>query len=913
MLDWPTDADYSEALQHPDRAFRDPFLQRCTIELNKLKQPRPRSGGFANVYKLSTGSTVKAVKLFKHPQKERAERYSAIDEHLRGCRLQCLVNFTYDPYGIRIRNAWYPVQTMDWVEGQKLSHWVREVIHQRNHHRLIQMADRWIDLMEDLDRSQIAHGDLQHDNIIVVNDNLVLVDYDGLCVPQLQGRDALECGKPAYQHPKRKGQKLSLDMDHFAAWIILIALRGLAADMSLWERFVEIPKNENLLFSEADIQEPTKSALWNELLASRDPDVRSWTERLLASLPDKPYSTIPRFQIDRLEPLRNASQAKDWEKIYAIGSEFLAKGRLPATYHAIVSEAKRRIACRRNVEEALQQGDIRKVAKEYVAELLDDWDSCHSLVQQARDAVEKVGLIDALTAAMRNPGDGRRLVSLWDESAYRLAGLREVDSIQHTVELWRARIQACEKLLALVQGNSDPRQIVSAWDALEQLGGHPDAAIYCKLAEQARQRAALLDNLHRLSVVANESNDRQFCQLWEESALQCVQDAVALKTHFKAAKQRLQVLEALENAIRTAQPCLTDESRISALAAQIPNGYSYELLPRVARARENLRLLQRLRTALDAIPASDRAIADAWRDVEAANLLIDNTTDRARCDLALRRCQCLDRIKSIDSTMPEDQQDESWLATWDATLLNSCSDADPYRPRYEKAKLRLDTWRALERSLAENDLYQIKTLAKAKILEGYPPFLRRRREILQTIEYADRLARVELMISSGSLSNDPMAEDFQFLAQHWDSFPMYHKEIAAQLQVWVHSKLQLLPGQPSWVIDHRNKTVRIRWTWPHFGRISYCLLAIDSNTFLHAPDEAADGVHKIDHNNYRMAIAAGGHSIPLLSDHPRCLYITIWPVVCLGNTTFFGRPLHIGPIRPRKLLLKDLNYKKKRR
>src|SRR5207248_10425515 len=57
-----------------------------------------------------------------------------------------------------------------------------------------------------LEAAKVAHGDLQHGNILVRGGSIQLVDYDGMWVPALSGRDATEIGHRAYQHPERSGQ-----------------------------------------------------------------------------------------------------------------------------------------------------------------------------------------------------------------------------------------------------------------------------------------------------------------------------------------------------------------------------------------------------------------------------------------------------------------------------------------------------------------------------------------------------------------------------------------------------------------------------------------------------------------------------------------------------------------------------------
>ena len=190
------------------------------------------------------------------------------------------------------------------------------------------MADSWVRLVEDIQAAEIAHGDLQHDNVMVVGNQLVLVDYDGMCVPSLAPADPkkrleqLEFGKPAYQHPARANEKLGLHLDHFSAWVILVALRAAAADPALYTRFVTQTGNENLLFTPArhgvarDLR-----ACGRNCLRSKDADVREWVAVLRATLdrPYRPFSQIPPFALDPFLRLRTlvALVPRDWTAITA--------------------------------------------------------------------------------------------------------------------------------------------------------------------------------------------------------------------------------------------------------------------------------------------------------------------------------------------------------------------------------------------------------------------------------------------------------------------------------------------------------------------------------------------------------------------------------------------------------------------
>jgi len=66
---------------------------------------------------------------------------------------------------------------------------------------LFALASRWLEMIKVLNKFSIAHGDLQHGNVLVVNGDLKLVDYDGMFVPTLAGKISSEIGHRNYQHP----------------------------------------------------------------------------------------------------------------------------------------------------------------------------------------------------------------------------------------------------------------------------------------------------------------------------------------------------------------------------------------------------------------------------------------------------------------------------------------------------------------------------------------------------------------------------------------------------------------------------------------------------------------------------------------------------------------------------------------
>src|SRR5262245_37685558 len=168
-VQYPSIAEYGEAMRHPDRCFRDPVLRACKAEVDGRGDPLPRTGGNAAVFKLVGPTGAVAVKVFKHREPERERRYKAVSDYLSALHSPHLVGFKYHDEGIRIPPAkvYYPILVMDWVSGDSLTDWVAACVRRHDTTALQDMARRWDALIRHLKEHHIAHGDLQHGNVLV--------------------------------------------------------------------------------------------------------------------------------------------------------------------------------------------------------------------------------------------------------------------------------------------------------------------------------------------------------------------------------------------------------------------------------------------------------------------------------------------------------------------------------------------------------------------------------------------------------------------------------------------------------------------------------------------------------------------------------------------------------------------------
>ena len=263
---WPDLTEYHEAVQHPPKAFADPGLKAVALELDRFGMPKPATGGNAVVYKARkpggffSFSKTWAIRCFLRPISDHAERYEAISKHLRKVRLPYDVNFQFLKQGIQIRSSWFPIVKMQWAEGDLLHTHVEKRL--RYPGALATLRAKWVLLVRDLENARLAHGDLQHGNILVRGGSIQLVDYDGMWVPALKGRHATETGHRAYQHPERNEQDYGQEIDRFSALVIYLSLAALEKDSTLWERF---HTGDNLIFVREDFQQVGRSEIWQQL------------------------------------------------------------------------------------------------------------------------------------------------------------------------------------------------------------------------------------------------------------------------------------------------------------------------------------------------------------------------------------------------------------------------------------------------------------------------------------------------------------------------------------------------------------------------------------------------------------------------------------------------------------------------
>jgi hypothetical protein len=233
-MSWPTMSDYQEAIQNPKTCFWDPELKNGTPVLNNLGLPKPIAGGFACVYQMICGSHIYAVRCFLVEQLDLEKRYKIISDYFKKINLPYMVSFEFISQGIKVNGQWFPILKMEWIDGEPLNIYLEKNLYKPQ--KLELLAVNFTTLIEELRKYSIAHGDLQHENILIVNEQLILIDYDGLYVPGLETIPSKEFGHRNYQHPSRSEKDFGPNLDNFSAWVIYTSIFALCKDPKLWDQ-----------------------------------------------------------------------------------------------------------------------------------------------------------------------------------------------------------------------------------------------------------------------------------------------------------------------------------------------------------------------------------------------------------------------------------------------------------------------------------------------------------------------------------------------------------------------------------------------------------------------------------------------------------------------------------------------------
>jgi eukaryotic-like serine/threonine-protein kinase len=274
---WPDASAYAIAARDVASFFTVPELQGASLRRSPLGLPLPATGRNAAVFKATVDGADLAVRVFTRAPNDGPERYRRIGEHISHLEGVLFPNVRWLDDSVHVGGATWPMIRMDWVEGLTLDHWVGA--HRHDPELLRDFARRWDELFKFLEHSRIAHGDLQHGNVLVDAQHRVrLVDLDGMWIPALVDHPADEFGHVHFQHPGRLSERVWGErMDGFSSLLIAVSLVALSHRPELWERYND--GGNNLIFRNdhfTDLDAP----IWADIAEIDDDVLRRRLDKL---------------------------------------------------------------------------------------------------------------------------------------------------------------------------------------------------------------------------------------------------------------------------------------------------------------------------------------------------------------------------------------------------------------------------------------------------------------------------------------------------------------------------------------------------------------------------------------------------------------------------------------------------------
>ncbi|MEM7180674.1 MAG: hypothetical protein AAF518_07165 [Spirochaetota bacterium] len=304
-MKYPSLREYKAAIQNVNN-INIPFFKRGSIQilLNRRGQPSMSVGGFGAVFQFkdSNGNRY-ALKVFTRDVAQRKERYQALHDTLQITKFPFMLDFHYLQDGLQIGTNSYPVVVMEWGRGVSLE---SAIEHDLQDDGIFQtapiIAGNLYKLTKTLQEWKMGHGDFQEGNLLIDDNNKVLlIDYDGMFVPALDGKKANEIGLADYQHPKRGSGSFQSRIDDFSLLSILYQLAIIKP--SLWAKH---HGEKRLLLTQEDYLEPKKSELLQ--LGKKSPNEHV---RTLAMLLERACRKDP-LSIKAIEAIENHKAIRDW-------------------------------------------------------------------------------------------------------------------------------------------------------------------------------------------------------------------------------------------------------------------------------------------------------------------------------------------------------------------------------------------------------------------------------------------------------------------------------------------------------------------------------------------------------------------------------------------------------------------------
>lgn len=723
-----------------------------TVRTGKLNGPYGMEGGFAIVYKFRTRTgMLRALRVFKKPMPDdMANRYRLLSEYFRAHASDITVDFRYHNQGLKVKLEKdvqiFPILDMEWIEGVTLIEEVDKLCRGGKKDKLERLLNQWMDLVAKMQSIQLAHGDLAGANVMVRPDgSLVLVDYDGVYIPQFAGWTPVVAGQRDYQHPQFMERPFDEKMDAFSIAVIYTALAALCVQPQLWDKYSKrntngVVVNDNLLFKVEDFKDPHRSALFNELKRLNSPQVKAGLQYLIQScqVPIKQLS-FPTHLIDpeykekqALVRLQKAVQNNNDIEIIKAWLPILDTYGPAEKYRKRKDEAKFRLEKLEHFREALKTDDDERIVKAYDP-VLDGYPLVSPADRKRLERSRK--LVDALRRLREalESGDERQIAVHYDPVLDQKLSSEE----RQQIDLARRCITMIGQLRPALQSNDDEqivkvynRDLIRPWMALSDQDFRQIAI--------AQQRQSALDQFRK---ALKTEDDEQIIASYQSVLDDYRYVTKVERQRLDLALRRIKALNRFNNALYT-----EDDEKIRDAYDPILDNYNRlrpEQRQRLELARRRLETFERFRKALETdddeqIVAAYDSVLDGYSKIE--------PFQRKRLNLANHRIAALKQLRQAIQS-----DDDFLILAADDPLLTNYSKITPNeRKRVIIAYKRWEALKRLRDAMQSGD--------ERKIVKAYITILHNYSKILPVerhkIELALRCVRMFDLIRKAIESDD---------------------------------------------------------------------------------------------------------------------------------------------------------------
>jgi hypothetical protein len=919
---WPTGASFSQSLDAPSFAFKDSDWKQAEIAHNKHGKVM-MSGRFATVFKATLpGNKTWAARVFTSRSKDRQNRYMEISQYVNPVSADSpFVEFEYLQEGIRnVKDGKrYPFMPMAWVEGVTMFEWLTKQCQANNTAQLQAALPKWAAVMTYLKEHDIAHGDLQQGNVMFTdNDEIKLVDYDGMCVPALQGLDALEAGVVPYQHPSRGiDTKLDCTLDHQSSIFIYVAMAALAEAPNLWQQFVLDQDYEKLLFTQADLESPANSALFRAL-KTQAPDAYQMSLEL-AELYNGDIANVPALEdfLFTWDSVYDASKNKDYRAVVE-GADEAGFREPPEDLVQAIDNAGKRIACLDAIKLQLDRFDERGIASVFDANLLGDWPEAQPLLDEINAALaippiyEKIHPLD-------KAGKWAEFLLGYREAKTKLdaypRGLlaTELRALQQRIEFCDGVLRTLERLVK----EDDPSvlELKEALDALKTKGPHPEApdgllGRAADLLKRAEKWKAWL-GVHASSV--QQQRDNALLGAWDAKMFDDWVVSSPYRDDLKQAAARLAIVKELEDLVGNDLQNVAYEQSLIEKSKMLPSGYQHSFGQRIEDAKVRLATLAVITDLLAEKPIYEVKLAQQWNIIlkQASTYLLADDS-RKRCELAVKRAPYLVQLSRLPPKTELAKRDVALLKCWNKDLLDDCHQVASFKPYLVAAHKRLVGVKKLQEAVtAENELSYMALAAKEvlapyedadfdELIQCSPAFSQL---LAQTKENHRAVDTLKFAIKEGDGEKFIALYDQQLMERYKESFAEVEDVLPEFIENEVLSKIRLKKAKIGDSLVRGHGAYKARWQWPKDGKyltlLTKCIVGV-GNASRKIPDSPNAGqLLAFETVSFDQYMAAGGKDFPHVPDWNGAR-VMVWGKLDIAGSLYYTKPVFLGTMEHSK-------------